>query len=104
MLTWLLHTGESWVLMYYLGSPVSWPEALILESLSTAVRNAAFAVPAGIGAQEGGFLLLGAALGIPPPVALALALAKRAREILVSGPALGVWAWMEAGHSGGRAG
>jgi putative membrane protein len=95
MFTWLLHTGETWMIMYFLGAPVSWAEALILESLGTAVRNAAFPVPAGLGAQEGGFLLLGAALGIPPPVCLALSLAKRARELIVGLPALAAWAWLE---------
>jgi putative membrane protein len=95
LFTWLLHTGETWVIMYFLGAPVSWAEALILESLGTAVRNAAFPVPAGLGAQEGGFLLLGAALGISPPLCLALSLAKRARELIVGLPALAAWAWLE---------
>jgi putative membrane protein len=95
LLTWLLHTSEAWLIMYFLGAPVSWAEALILESLGTAVRNAAFPVPAGLGAQEGGFLLLGAALGIAPPLCLALSLAKRARELLVGLPALAAWAWLE---------
>lgn len=95
LLTWLLHTGETWLIMRYLGAPVSWGEALILESLGTAVRNAAFAVPAGLGAQEGGFLLLGGALGISPPLCLALSLAKRARELIVGLPALAAWAWLE---------
>lgn len=95
LFTWLLHTFETWLIMYFLGAPVSWAEALILESLGTAVRNAAFPVPAGLGAQEGGFLLLGAALGIPPPLCLALSLAKRARELIVGLPALATWAWLE---------
>ncbi len=95
LLTWLLHTGETWLIMRFLGAPVSWSEALILESLGTAVRNAAFPVPAGLGAQEGGFLLLGAALGISPPLSLALSLAKRGRELIVGLPALGAWAWLE---------
>ena len=95
LLTWLLHTGETWLIMRFLGAPVSWGEALILESLGTAVRNAAFPVPAGLGAQEGGFLLLGAALGIAPPLCLALSLAKRGRELIVGVPALAAWAWLE---------
>jgi putative membrane protein len=95
MLTWLLHTGETWLIMYFLGAPVSWSEALILESLSTAVRNAAFPVPAGLGAQEGGLVLLGGALGIAPSLCLALSLAKRARELIVGLPALAAWAWLE---------
>ena len=99
LFTWLLHTAETWIIMYFLGAPVSWAVALILESLGTAVRNAAFPVPAGLGAQEGGFLLLGAALGIPPPLCLALSLAKRARELIVGLPALAAWAWLESRNS-----
>jgi len=95
MLTWLLHTGETWLIMWFLGAPVSWAGALILESLGTAVRNVAFPVPAGIGAQEGGLLLLGGALGISPQLCLALSLAKRARELIVGLPALAAWAWVE---------
>jgi putative membrane protein len=100
LFTWLLHTGETWVILYFLGAPVSWAEALILESLGTAVRNAAFPVPAGLGAQEGGFVLLGAALGISPPLCLALSLAKRARELIVGLPALAVWALLENRNRG----
>jgi putative membrane protein len=95
LLTWLLRTGETWLIMRFLGAPVSWSEALILESLSTAVRNAAFPVPAGLGAQEAGLLLLGGALGIAPPLCLALSLAKRGRELIVGLPALATWAWLE---------
>jgi putative membrane protein len=101
LLTWLLHTGETWLIMYFLGAPVSWAEALILESLGTAVRSAAFFVPAGLGAQEGAFVLLGAALGIPPPLCLALSLAKRARELIVGLPALATWAWLEGRKTSG---
>jgi putative membrane protein len=100
LLTWLLHTLEAWLIMRYLGAPVSWSEAVVLESLGTAVRNAAFLVPAGLGAQEGGFLLLGGALGISPPLCLALSLAKRAREMIVGLPALGAWAWLERRNAG----
>jgi putative membrane protein len=96
MFTWLLQTGETWMIMYFLGAPVNWASAIILESLGTAVRNAAFPVPAGLGAQEGGFLLLGAALGIPPPLCLALSLVKRARELIVGLPALATLAWLES--------
>lgn len=95
LLTWMLQTGETWMIMYFLGAPVNFAQALILESLGTAVRNVAFPVPAGLGAQEGGFLLLGAVLGIPPPICLALSLAKRARELIVGLPALATWAWLE---------
>ncbi len=91
MATWLLHTGETWLALYYLGAPVSLAHALILESLGTAVRSAAFAIPGGLGVQEGGFVLLGSQLGLSPQVSLALALVKRVRELLVGGPGLVAW-------------
>jgi putative membrane protein len=93
--TWLLHTGETWLALYFLGVPVGLAQALILESLSSAVRSAAFAVPGGLGIQEGGFVLLGGRLGLRPEIALALALVKRVREILVGAPALIAWAMAE---------
>jgi len=91
LLGWLLGTGEIWLIMFFLGYPVSLYEALLLESLGQAVRAAAFFIPAALGVQEGGFLLLGAALGIPPHIALALSLGKRVRELLLGIPGLFMW-------------
>jgi len=89
---WLLFTGETWLILVFLGKSISWPHALILESLTTAVRSAAFALPGALGAQEAGFVLLGPLVGISPETALALALVKRLREIIVGVP--GLWVWM----------
>jgi len=90
-LGWVLGTGEVWLIMYFLGFPVTLMEALLLESLGQAVRAAGFIIPASLGIQEGGFLLLGAALGIPPHTALALSLGKRVRELLLGLPGLALW-------------
>jgi len=91
LLGWLLGTGEIWLIMLFLGYPLSLYEALLLESLGQAVRAAGFFIPASLGVQEGGFLLLGAALGIPPHIALALSLGKRVRELLLGIPGLFIW-------------
>jgi len=91
LLSWFLGIGEVWLLMYFLGHPVSLLEALLLESLGQAIRAAGFLIPASLGIQEGGFLLLGALLGIPTHTALALSLGKRVREILLGIPGLIVW-------------
>ncbi len=93
--TWMLHTVETWLALKFLGAGGGWSEALILESLGTAARSAAFFVPAGLGAQEGGFVLVGSALGLAPGVSLALSLVKRAREIAVGVPGLAVWGILE---------
>jgi uncharacterized membrane protein YbhN (UPF0104 family) len=45
-------------------------------------------IPGSLGVQEGGYLLLAPLVGLPPDAALALSLAKRAREILLGLPGL----------------
>ncbi|MBY0277851.1 lysylphosphatidylglycerol synthase domain-containing protein, partial [Candidatus Binatia bacterium] len=89
--SWLAGAGEVWLALYFLGHPVDVGTALLLESLGQAVRAAAFAVPGALGVQEGGFVVLGAALGIGAETCLALSIAKRAREILLGVPGLVAW-------------
>jgi hypothetical protein len=48
-------------------------------------------VPGALGVQEGGFLVFGGLLGLGPDVALALALARRVRDLIVFTPALVAW-------------
>jgi putative membrane protein len=89
--SWLVGVGEVWLALRCLGHPVALADAVLLESLGQAVRAAAFAVPGALGIQEGGFLALGSALGIPPTTALALSLVKRVREIVLGAPGLAAW-------------
>lgn len=89
--SWLAGAGEVWLALYFLGHPADVGTALLLESLGQAVRAAAFAVPGALGVQEGGFVVLGAALGIGAETCLALSIAKRAREILLGVPGLVAW-------------
>ena len=88
---WLWGSVEIWLALWLVGYPVGMLEAVILESLGQAVRSAGFALPGGLGAQEGGILAGGLALGIPPDLALAAALIKRARELAYGVPGLVAW-------------
>ncbi|WP_454724717.1 MULTISPECIES: HpnL family protein [Cupriavidus] len=92
---WVIGTGEVWLALHFLGHPVSWLDALLLESVGQAIRGAAFAIPGSLGAQEGGYLLLAPIVGLPPDAALALSLAKRAREIGLGAPGLLYLHWSE---------
>ncbi len=85
---WLQGAGEVYLILFYMGHPVSWVTALLLESLGQAVRGAAFAVPGALGVQETGYVLLAPLAGLTPDVALALSLAKRVRELLLGLPGL----------------
>jgi hypothetical protein len=50
-----------------------------------------FFVPGALGVQEGGFLLVGTVLGLNPQICLALAGARRFRDIIVFLPGLVAW-------------
>jgi putative membrane protein len=88
LIGWVVGTAEVWLVCRLIDSPVSWSDAFVLESLGQAIRAAAFAVPAAIGVQEGGYLLLAPLAALRPDAALALSLAKRARELLLAIPGL----------------
>ena len=88
---WLLSAGGVWAGLACLGHPVAFHEALVIESVVYAVRNAAFFVPWGAGVQEGGYVVLGALFGVPAGSMLALALLKRARDVALGAPAAGHW-------------
>jgi putative membrane protein len=88
LIGWLVGTGEVFLILQLIHRPVGWIDALLLESLGQAIRGAAFAIPGALGVQEGGYLLLAPLAGLPPDAALALSLAKRARELLLGVPGL----------------
>ena len=98
LIGWIVGTGEVYLIASFLGAPVSWRDALLLESLGQAIRGAAFAIPGALGVQEGGYLLLAPLAGLSPDVGLALSLAKRARELLLGLP--GLLYWRVAARSG----
>ncbi len=71
--------------------------AVALESMCLAIRNLVFFVPGALGVQETGLVLIGAMIGLPADVAIALSLAKRFREIVIGLPTLVSWHWVEVG-------
>ena len=95
---------EIWFALRLFGHPVSWATALVLESMTQAVRHLAFVVPAGLGVQEAGLVIFGQAFGISSELALAVSMAKRLREVLCGLPALISWQWSESRRIQGLAG
>ena len=95
MAGWLIGTLEVLIALALMGHPVGLKEAIILESLTNAIRGAAFAVPGGFGVQEGGLVLLGHLMGLAPETALALSLVKRVPDLALGIPGLLAWHWLE---------
>ena len=83
--------SETWLALRWLGHPLSFESALILEGTTVAVRSLIFVAPAGLGVQEAGLVGIGHMLGLGGDVSVALSLAKRMREILFGLPALAAW-------------
>ncbi len=89
--SWLLGAGETWLALRFLGHPVDVTTALVIESLGEAIRTVSFPVPAALGVQEGGLVVVGGLFGLAPGVSIALSLAKRVRELALGLPGLAVW-------------
>lgn len=98
LLAWGLGVGETWLACLVLGTPIGPVEAFVLHSLVRALRSAAFLVPAGLGVQEGAFVLLAGIVGMTPEAGLAVALVKRVRELVGGLPALVAWQLAEGGR------
>jgi putative membrane protein len=103
MLAWLLGVGETWLALSAMGHPATLAAAFVVESLGMAARSAGFLVPGALGVQEGGFMLVGNLVGLPPDAAIALSMVKRTRELLVGVPGLLAWQWLEGARLVARA-
>ncbi|MCP4330982.1 MAG: flippase-like domain-containing protein [Alphaproteobacteria bacterium] len=101
--SFVIGSGEVWIGLNLLGYPGGIADAVIINAITMAVRSAAFAIPGGLGAQEGGFLIVGTMLGLSPEISLALALLRRVREILFGVPGLAIW-WLLENRTYGHAG
>jgi glycosyltransferase 2 family protein len=96
---WVIGSLELWVAFHVLGHPIGVAEAIALEATAQVVRSAAFVIPGGLGAQEGGLLLAGSWLGLPAEITLAAALLKRAREIMLGAAGLLLWSLLESARA-----
>jgi len=86
---------ETWLVLRMMSTPIGVMDAVMVEGLAGAFRTAAFLLPGGLGVQEGALLVISGWIGVPPAQALALALIKRARELLVGGSGLLAWPVIE---------
>jgi putative membrane protein len=92
---WILGAAETWLCLHLLGTSVDFSEALAVDGGYATIRTAAFAVPAAVGVQEGSYIALLGIFGVDPSTALAFSLLKRARDVMIGGPALLFWQLLE---------
>lgn len=92
---WVASSLEAWIALRLMGADLGIGAVIAVESLLYAIRSVAFAVPNAVGVQEGAYIVLGAAFGLTPEIALALSLLKRARDLVIGLPALLAWQALE---------
>ncbi len=80
---------EAYWICHFIGLPVGVGAAFMIEALSTAFDSLVFMVPAKIGTQEGGKVVVFAALGLSAASGLAFGVVRHIREL--SWAALGLW-------------
>ncbi|MDB5377725.1 MAG: hypothetical protein JWR00_2171 [Rubritepida sp.] len=94
--SWMMGAVEMFLLLSIAGFPVSFAEALVIESFAQVIRSAGFLLPGAALIQEGAIVAAGALIGVPPGIALNAALIRRTREILVGLSGLVAWRRDEA--------
>ncbi len=100
-ISWVLGAVEIAAVLWLLGHPITLADALVVEALAQALRNAGFLLPGALAVQEGAIIGAAALVGVPATAALAVALVRRSREVVFSLP--GLLAWQRAEARAGRA-
>jgi len=92
---WMAKGVGGWIAFRLLGAQISLLDAMAIEGLLHVGLAFAVLVPGYAGVQEGGYILLGAAFGVPPEIALATSLLRRGRDIALGIPVLLIWQFVE---------
>jgi putative membrane protein len=92
---WVAKGTGGWIAFRLLGCPIGLIDALAIEALLHAGLTFAVFIPGYVGVQEGGYMLLGVVFGVPPEIALATSLLRRARDVAIGIPVLLAWQFVE---------
>ncbi len=79
---WVIGALELYVTLWFLGHPVTFSEAWIIEAIAQLVRSGAFFIPGALGVQEGAFMIVIEAMTGRGVLGLAVAMIRRFREIV----------------------
>ena len=80
LLGWLTHAAEVCLIFWLLGHPVSLGLALCLDALSQLVAGLGFMIPASLGVQDGGNILLSLGFNLGATLGAGFSILRRFRE------------------------
>ena len=101
VLGWAVGAAEVYLILRWAAAPVDWRTALALETGSVLIDGILFFVPAKVGTQEGGKVVLFAALGLSPARGLTVGIVRRIRELAYAGLGLLALGWLGARPAAG---
>lgn len=79
---WVLGALEVYLVLGFIGHPVSFAEAWIIEALAQLMRTSAFFIPAAVGVQEGTFLVACRAVTGVASTGVTMSVVRRCRELI----------------------
>ncbi len=79
-LAWGLHGVEVYIIFGLLGHPIHWGTALCLDGLAMLFTGLGVVIPASLGVQDGGNILLSLGLKLGAPLGAAFSIIRRLRE------------------------
>jgi uncharacterized protein (TIRG00374 family) len=82
LMQWFVGVFEVYLAFAFLGRPISFTEALVIEAVTQLTRAGSFFIPANLGAQEGAYLVACTAITGSPSLGLAAAVVRRCRELV----------------------
>jgi glycosyltransferase 2 family protein len=80
LLGWLTHSLEVYLIFRLLGHPIDFTVALCLDALSQLVAGLGFMIPASLGVQDGGNILLSVGFSLGAPLGAGFSILRRFRE------------------------
>ena len=92
-LNWFFGAVEMFLIFLFLGHPISFADAWMVEASVVLVRAATFFIPGHLGVQDGAIAIMGEALAGSPEIGLTVALLRRGREMVWSAIGLAIGAW-----------
>lgn len=79
-LAWSLEGAETYLIFWLLGHPIGWGLAICLDGLSKLFTALGFLIPASLGVQDGGNVLLTLGFALGATLGAALSILRRLRE------------------------
>lgn len=95
LLGWIAGVIEVYLILTFLGIDCGLYKAFVIEALAQMVKATSFMVPASMGTQEGGNLVIFLALGLGALPGITMSIVRRIREVAWAGIGLAVLAGYE---------